>query len=329
MGEEAKRSRWPRRLVLLALVALIALNLVAFMHAGAMTTWSTEGEVTEAPDRLGMLEKLRVLATGVSVPRPTGELTPLAFGLEYENVSIPDGHDSLTLEAWYLPGADDEIVAVLFPGYAASKEAMLPHALAFLDLGASVLLVDFHGVGDSHGSGTSLGIFEARDVLAAEQWVRATRPWAEVVLYGQSMGGAAVLRAVALEQVRPDAIVIESTFDRLLSAVSARFHRMGMPATPFAQLLVFWGGVRLGENGFEHAPVEFATSVTCPALVLHSADDSNISLEQARRIFDALGGWKRFAEYPDTGHGELMASRPARWSEDVAELLSQLQDGSL
>ena len=323
MSDPAQTGRWPRRLAAGLVLALAGLNLVAWLHAGAMLSWAEGPARTAAPEQLGLAAKLRVLAAGVSVPRPRSVLTPIAYGLEYETHRIPNGRGD-ELDAWFIPGAGEEVVALLFPGYASSKDSMLPHALALLDLGAGVLLVDYYGVGDSSGTGTSLGILESGDVAAATAHARATWPWAELVLYGRSMGGAAVLRAVALEGAAPDAIVLESCFDRLLSTVGARFHRMGLPAAPFAQLLVFWGGVRLGANGFEHDPVAFAASVTCPALVLQSAEDPNISHTQARSIHGALGGWKRYSESSAAGHGQLLAAAPERWRAEVTALLEQL-----
>lgn len=327
MEERARRSRWPRRLAWLLAAALVAVNAAAFMQAGSMTRWAEGDERTDEPEALGPLERLRVIFTGVSLPRPVDALTPLAFGVEAETVEIPGGHGGSALAGWYLAAPDEELVAVLFHGWAASKATLLPHALALQELGASVLLVDFHGSGDSEGTGTSLGIHEADDVVAAVDWVRSTRPWAEVLLYGQSMGGAAVLRAVALEGLEPDGIALDSTYGRLLATVKARFHRMGLPATPLAELLVFWGGVRLGASGFEQLPAEFARSVRCPTLVLHAEDDASISTESARELFAALGGWKRFSEYPGSQHGGLMRADPDRWRRDLAELLRVVESG--
>ena len=315
-----------RRLAWVLLVGLAALNLVAYLHARAMVTWVDAEHATAAPEKLSLAGRAGVLLAGVSIPRPDNQLTPLGFGLEYETIEIDNGQGQ-RLEAWYLPlGTEErhEVVAILFHGYAASKDTMLAHAMAFEGLGVGTLLVDSYGVGGSSGSGTSLGLREAHDVVAALAYARERWPWAEVVLYGQSMGGAAVLRAVAELGAEPDALVVESTFDRMLHAVGARFRRMGLPATPFAQLLTFWGGVHLGEPALSHDPVEYAARVTCPALVLQSEDDPNITSEQARSIHDALGGWKRYSEYPAGDHARVLAADPKRWAADVTALLEQL-----
>jgi alpha-beta hydrolase superfamily lysophospholipase len=64
---------------------------------------------------------------------------------------------------------------------------------------------------------------------------------------------------------------------------------MGLPTFPAAQLLVFWGGVQQGFNGFRHNPAEYARSVKCPVLMMHGEHDSRVTVEQARNIFDNLG----------------------------------------
>ena len=323
MSRRPRAITWRKALVVIGVLALLALNLVAYLHAGSMSNWSKEGQPSRAPEHLGAFDKLGVLVRGVSVPRPMNERAPSDHGLEYESRTIPNGRGE-SLGVWFLPGTDDQIVALLFPGYASSKEHLLPHAQAFLELGASVLLVDYYGSGDSSGSGTSLGVFESHDVVAVTSYARSTWPRAKLVLYGQSMGGAAVLRAVALEGVEPDGLAIESTFDRMLSAVGARFRRMGLPAWPGAQLLLFWGGVRLGTNAFAHNPVQYAEQVSCPTLLLQSAQDSNVSDTQARGIYEALGGWKLYAESPTSRHCTFLISDRDRWIANVTALLSQL-----
>ena len=317
------RRRW-RVLGGAVAVAFIALNAVAYFHAGAMTRWAAEGEPTARPEDLGFLERAHVLLTGVSIPRPTNHLTPASVGLAFETYTFGNGRGDV-LEAWYVPHEGATELALLFHGYAAQKDALLGVAKGFTELGCAVALVDFHGSGGSSGSGTELGMTEAADVKAAVDDARRRWPELALVLYGQSMGGASILRAIAEFGVEPDAIVVESTFDRLLSTVRSRFHRMGLPATPFAQLLVFWGSVRLGMNAFTHEPVEFARSVRCPALVLQGDRDPNITVEQARAIHANLSGWKRYSEFTKTGHQDVRMADRARWTEDVSALLAEVR----
>src|SRR6185436_5713296 len=122
------------------------------------------------------------------------------------------------------------------------------------------LVVAFYGSGGGLGTDTSLGYLEARDVSAAVEYARQQWPSRTIVLYGFSMGSAAILRSVGVEGVSPAAIIVEAAFDNLLATTKSRFHTMGLPATPLAELLLFWGGWQWGFDAFSHNPAAYAQS---------------------------------------------------------------------
>jgi pimeloyl-ACP methyl ester carboxylesterase len=181
--------------------------------------------------------------------------------------------------------------------------------------------VDFRGSGESSEAYTTIGYREAEDVAAAVRYAREHLPHARLILYGQSMGAAAVLRAVHACGVQPDAIIAEAVFDRMLSTVRNRFRIMGVPSFPGAELLVFWGGRQAGFDGFSLNPVDYAASVRCPILFLHGAADPRARIEEARSVFAAVPGWKRFKEFPGLGHQAALARFPDEWKATVAQFL--------
>jgi alpha-beta hydrolase superfamily lysophospholipase len=160
--------------------------------------------------------------------------------------------------------------------------------------------------------------------VAAAVWFARERGLpCPLALYGQSMGGAAVLRGVAALEVRPDAVVLESVFDRMLGTVRNRFGLMGLPAFPAAELLVFWGGTQTGFSGFDHNPVAYARACRCPALVLHGADDRNAKPEDGRAVFDNLAGGKEMVVFEGVGHTSLHDADPARWRTVVGRFVAK------
>src|SRR5262249_4060195 len=128
------------------LAAFVLFNGVAFMHARAMTHYADGGSKTARPQNLGLFGKLRVLLTGVNVPRPINSRTPAQVGLPFEVCRFP-ADDGGELEAWHIPHARATGVVLLFHGYACCKTALLQQAHAFHDLGYAALLVDFRGAG--------------------------------------------------------------------------------------------------------------------------------------------------------------------------------------
>lgn len=313
------------RLSVAALVSAVAcVNVLAFMQARAMTSFTERGDRTARPERLSVLDRLTVFLSGVNIPRPENKRTPGDFKLSFETHRFSNG-DGVTLEAWFLPGKNDRLVVALFHGYAASKSTLLTTARAFHQLGYATLLVDFYGSGGSSGTGTTIGVKEADDVAAAVEYMRRRWPERKIILYGISMGGAAMLRAVAANGVKPDAIIIEATFDSLLNTGRNRFRAMGLPAWPFAELLLFWGSVQNGFNMFGHNPVDYARAVKHPALILHGEQDARTTIDQARSIALAMGAHARFVAYAGVPHMPIVETRPTDWTRDVAMFLEQVR----
>src|SRR5262249_17504437 len=201
-------------------------NLLAYRHAWAMTHFTDRGLRTPPPQRLSLIEKLQVLMTGATLPKPRNRVTPESVGLRYERHTFATA-DGLQLEAWHVPAADSRGVVLLFHGYTDSKASQLDEARILHGLGWTALLVDFRGSGGSDGSETSIGFHEARDVMAALAYARSAIGHGPYVLFGGSMGAASVLKAVA-EGARPDALILECPYDRLVTTVAHRFTAMGV-----------------------------------------------------------------------------------------------------
>lgn len=317
-----KRRALLRRLAAVAAAGCLALNVLAYRHARAMTRFSEGGPRTPRPEALGTSEKLGVLLSGVRLPRSRNNRTPAALGLAFEPRSARTS-DGLELEAWYLPRREPRGTVLSFHGYADRKASLLEAARAFHELGWAGLLVDFRGSGGSQGERTSIGFHEAEDVVAALSLARAEGLPAPHVLFGVSMGAAAALRAVGALGARPQALVLQYPFATLSSAVAHRFRSLGAPE-PLAPLLVFWGGLQQGFNGFRHAPVDYARGVTVPTLLMQGDRDDRVSLAEARAIHAALAGPKQLEVFEGVGHVSLVAARPEQWTRVVSAFLAAL-----
>jgi hypothetical protein len=324
-----QKKRWWRRrrtwlgIAILFLLAFAGLNGMAYIQARAMTHFVTGGRRTVIPEELSFAQKIKVLFTGVRIPRPANRGNPADFGLEFRTVRF-GGAGNDDCEAWYIPCLDARGLCIAFPGYTSAKSTLLPAAKAFHEMGYATLLVDFRGCGGSRGDQTTVGYLEAGDVVAAVDFSKKIWPRQDsVILYGQSMGAAAALRAVAVSGVRPRAIIIESCFDTLLATAQNRFSAMGLPAFPLAQLLVFWGGHQQGYDGFKHNPADYAANVFCPVLLMQAGRDPRVTNQQAHNLFDHLAGPKKFEYFEDAGHCGFLGNDPTRWTNAIKSFLSQ------
>jgi len=307
-----------------ALLAMgfIALNILAYRHAYAMMHFTAGSLRTQQPEKLTTRQKIGVLLHGVSLPRPQTTVSPSVLGPASTALTIVCAN-GIKLGAWHCPGPNGSPLVILFHSYGGDKSGTLSEARAFLELGYSVLLVDFRGSGDSSESYTTIGFYEGDDVAAAVRFAREHLPHTKIILYGESMGAAAILRAVHACGVQPDAIILEAVFDNLLNTVRHRFEAMGVPSFPGAALLVFWGGRQAGFDGFAHNPVQYAADVKCPILFLHGAADPRAHIDEARRVFAAVPGPKTLKEFPRIGHEASVVRFPDEWKKTVEQFCRQ------
>lgn len=311
------------RVVLVGLALFVALNAVAYRHAWRMTHFVPAGSRTASPEKLSLLGKVTTLIRGVDIPKPEVGPVKSEFPQPTRTVTFV-ARDGVKLEAWDIPAASEQGVAVMFHGYAVSRSALLGEARVLQQLGWRTVLVDFRGSGGSDGFVTTLGWREAEDVAAATTWARREWPGTRLLLSGQSMGAVAVLRALATEDVRADGVILECPFDTLLATVSHRYHVMGLPAFPFAQLLALWGGVQQGFNAFQHNPVAYARAVTCPALVLDGEHDPWVRPVEARRVAAAIRGPTQCHIFPNGGHAGYWRDVPDEYRQVVTEWVATI-----
>ena len=267
----------------------------------------------------------------IARPKPIDTQVPSDLGLIYRTRRIgldsPRDHPQW-LEVWDIAAPRSSKASqgtvLMFPGIGGTKGTqLLPSAKVFNDLNYDTVLVDFLGVGGSSGTRMTVGYREGEDVAAVLRDARRQQLQPPFILYGISMGSAAVLKAIALDSAQPDAIILELPFARLVDAVRGRFRASGVPSFPFCELTLFWGGVQHGFNAFAHNPVEYARSVNVPTLVLQGDGDPWTSMGEIQEIMTELKGEKFLTIVPDAGHGLLVTMDPSLWTQSVKRFLDR------
>ncbi|MBE9066435.1 alpha/beta fold hydrolase [Leptolyngbya cf. ectocarpi LEGE 11479] len=265
---------------------------------------------------------------GIGVPKPKNAKTPSDRGLSYATRTIPIS-SSQWLETWEISAeaSTPRGTVLLFPGNLGTKSSQLiSPAQTFSSLGFDTVLVDFRGVGGSSGSTVTLGIDESEDVVTVynywkEQQGRGDAP---IILYGVSMGSAAILRAIATHKINPDAIILELPFVRLVDAVKSRLRHHKIPTNPTAALMVFWAGIQHGVNGFGHNPISYAKAVDCPALVIHGAQDKWTPVDDIESLVNNIPASKQLVVSPEAGHHQLIGVDRPLWDASVSNFLKAI-----
>ena len=306
--------------LLLGALAVLVFGAMTWAQAWGMTHYRTEAARSTRLRELHSTGKARFLFTGPTVRRMSNVSAPDQRGLAFTTRTLRNAAGQ-KLEVWEIPAPGPGPLVLMFPGYGGSKDTLLAAAVEFHRLGCASWLVDFAGIGGSEGDTTTIGWREADDVTAAVRAAQTAQPGRRLVLYGTSMGAAAILRAVHLGDVQPTALVLECPFDRLVTTIGNRCGLLGLPRQPFANGVVFWAGVQQGYNGFAHNPVDYARSVRCPTLLLQGGQDQLVGLDRSRRIATALGKNGTFQVFPTAGHAYLVVNAAAPWRASVGNFL--------
>lgn len=299
-GMSGARSR--RAILAIILALLLVMNAIAYLGVYALTHFVEPGQ------------------GGIGIPRSQNIANPRDRGLPYLTQKLPLNATEW-LETWFIPANNPQGTILLFPGNGGSKsQQLLPLAVVFHDWGYNALLVDFRGLGGSSGHTTTIGYREAEDVVLAYQTAIQQQLQPPYILYGISMGSAAILKAQG--QIQPDAIILELPFARLVNSVRSRLKAYKIPSFPLAELMVFWGSFQHQFNGFSHNPIDYAKEVNIPTLILHGEQDRWTTLAEIEDIFNNLRGQKQRVTFPTAGHELLISVDKAKWTQTVRQFLN-------
>jgi fermentation-respiration switch protein FrsA (DUF1100 family) len=214
------------------------------------------------------------------VPGRSLDRTPADIGAAHEDVWI-EASDGVRLHGWFLPGDSDRVL-LFFHGNAGNISHRLESIRQFLQLGLSVLIIDYRGYGQSEGRTTEQGIY--RDAEAAWQYLAETGriPASRIIVFGRSMGASAA--AYVASRHRPLALVVESSFTSVPD-IAAEYY----PWLPVRWL-----------SRLRHSAEQFVRQAGCPVLVIHSRDDEIVPFRHGEAIFAAARAPSAFLEIRGT-----------------------------
>jgi uncharacterized protein len=231
-------------------------------------------------------------------PYPQGEWRPA--GLTFEDAWF-EAADGTRLHGWYVPKKNAR-AAVLF---CHGNGGNITHRADVLEVlhnrvGVSTLIFDYRGYGRSSGKPNEAGVLA--DARAARRWLADREKIAEsdVVLMGESLGGAVAVDLAARDGAR--ALVLESTFNNLPDVAACRFP---------------WLPVRWAMR----TSLDSAAKIVDyhgPLFQTHGDADTIVPLQFGQRLFAAANEPKQFLLLPRHNHNDPL---PAQYYADLAAFL--------
>jgi hypothetical protein len=239
---------------------------------------------------------------------------PAKAGFAGEAIKFYSG-DGTPLTGLFFPAAAPSRGTVVhFHGNAENMTAFFPYSAWLAKEGYNVFIFDYRGYGASGGKPDLDGL--VADGKAALQHALKL-PGAEtgrMIVFGQSLGGAIAVAAVAESGFKPAAMVLEGTFYSYRGVASAVLRRSWL-GWPVAWLP--WVAV----SG-RHAPRDGISAITCPKLFIHSKADPTVPYAQGRALYEAAPGPKEFWATP-YGHIEAFGALRAIYAPKLLEFLKK------
>ena len=230
--------------------------------------------------------------------------------------------DSIKIEGWYFKtDSAAKGTVVLFHGHGGTKSGILNEAAAFRKMGFHALLVDFRAHGSSGGNTCTIGYEESEDVKLAYEYVKG-KGEKNVLLWGISMGAAAICKAMNDYPLQPVKIILEMPFASILDAAGGRIKMMGLPPQPLATLITFWGGAENGFWAFNMKPAEFAKKINVPTLLQWGKNDPRVAESETDLIYKNLPSSKKLVVYATAGHESLCKKENSKWLLEVNNFLA-------
>jgi len=251
-------------------------------------------------------------------------ISPGSMGAPQEDVTFES--DGLNLRGWWVSAPGSKTVAILAHGYLMNRAELTPLAFQLWQRGMTCFLVDLRAHGKSQGKKSFLGLREANDVVAAVQYARQRCPDAQIVLIGSSMGAAASAIACGNHPGLADALVLDSCYSRLSSAIIGWWRFVGGKTLAF--LLAPTAAIATPFAGFNPFDVDvskyLAQAGDVPVLVIHGDADTLALPAEATRNFEACTGPKEIVWLPKMGHSEGRWEMPEKYNEALFGFLKRL-----
>ena len=232
---------------------------------------------------------------------PVGDWEPA--GLEFEDAWFAAA-DGTRLHGWYVPCEKPSAVVLFCHGNGGNLTHRIDLMQAMQNyVGATILAFDYRGYGRSEGSPHEAGVLA--DARAARAWLakRAGIAERDIVMMGESLGGAVAVDLAARDGAR--ALILEDAFTSLRDM--AAYHYPWLPSRwvmrsnldSFTQIRNYHG----------------------PLLQCHGDADRIVPYQYGQKLFDAANGPKKFITHAGADHND---PRPMEFYQELKQFLEGL-----
>ncbi len=208
--------------------------------------------------------------------------------------------------------------AVILHGYGGEGILMDYAGEVFFKNGFNVLIPDLRGHGKSEGSYIGMGWHDRLDLIGWINEIIKKDEKSEIVLYGVSMGGAAVMMCSGESLPSNVKCIVEDCgYTSVYDVFKCQLKKLRLPAFPFIHLTALVCRFKNNYNIFKASSVKQVEKSQLPMLFLHGAKDEFVPCAMAEKLYGCKeSGYKEKYIFKDAGHGvSAMVGKENYWNK--------------
>ena len=232
------------------------------------------------------------------------------------------------LDLWgkiYLQDNESDKWGIIAHGYTSNSENIQSIALNFYNKGYNVLTPDMRAHGNSEGNYIGMGWLDRKDLLKWINYIVDLDEDSQVVLYGESMGGATVMMTSGEELPSNVKAIVEdcgytSVFDIFKKELKERF---GLPPFPILNAANVITNIRADYDIKEASALEQVKKSKTLILFTHGSNDGFVPVEMVYELYEAATCEKDILVIEGADHGAAPDVDPETYYNKVFDFLSK------
>jgi uncharacterized protein len=252
------------------------------------------------------------------------------FFLPYKDVRLPITDSNEYIQGWWIPAPlqkerlsliPNEPVKILkspktflyFCGAANNKGYYnyVGRLQAMRQLGFSILVIDYRGFGSSKGNFPSESQLYQDSQIAWNYLVKVRRiPPEQIVIYGESMGGAVAID-LAVKHPEASGLIVQSSFTSMAEEIK---YRDWLRMFPIELLLT---------QKFDS--ISKVRSLRLPVLFIHGTDDSIVPSYMSQQLYDAALEPKQLLLIPKGKHVQIYQPGSNSYLQAIQKFIQKVE----
>jgi uncharacterized protein len=231
--------------------------------------------------------------------------------------------DNITLHGLIVEHPKAKATILLCHGYQCCKELTAGYIKLFPNY--NFVMFDFRAHGENKRTITTIGCHEYKDVLAVGHWIKQNKPnLGPLIILGVSMGGASALKAVEVEPTLCDALIVDSAFSSLESALYHAFvNKSGLPTFPFLPIMKKMFNYAGSCDVSAMTPLDSIKNIKQPLLIIHSCVDRLVPVQESLLMYAQGAQQAKLWIAPKCKHGWLHKKYPDLYKKKVISFLEK------